>query len=311
MVACIACLCLLPGSPLFAQKSKKKPIRAEAPTFQPSEFAGVFFINPMAQLQGAPPSNSVLATSGPASTNEDSGTSPTTTASGNDSWKQLISAAVIEDLVKESKSRIDGVVTSPAKFAGGGYSDSRREFTLLASLMAVISQYPDDIRWKASSSQARTLFARLATNCKVGTQQVFNEAKLRQQDLQELLKGSKLSGSAEEITWADTADRAQSMKIMDWTLREHLAPFTSSDSSFEDNQDEIIKYAELLAMLCHVLEQEGMTNADDQDYVGWVKSSIQASHELVKATKNKDADQARAAVGKIDQSCGKCHDSFR
>ena len=300
----------------FAQKTLRKPDRAKPPKFQTDEFAGVFFPDAVAQLQGPAslgpqtPGGNVKNPANP-SMSEDGSDSENVVVAGNDVWKQLISGQTIEDLVKESKSRVDGVISTPAKFAGGGYAEARREFTLLGTLMAIIAQYPEEIRWKTSAPYARSAFARLAANCKVGTQQVFNEAKLRQQDLQDLLKGSKLNGNAEETSWADTADRGPTMQILEWALRENLAPSTNNEDNFNNGLDEITKYAELVAAYGQVLQLEGMTDADDETYVQFSRSMVDAAKETLKAVKNKDPELARSAVAKIDQSCNKCHETYR
>ncbi len=298
----------------FAQRTVKRPTRAVPPTFKPGEFSGVFFDAPLAQLQGTRPdstaSENKLATNSPvAEMGNEAAVEGAATKDGV--WKNLISGTTIEDLVKESKSRLDTVITTPAKFAAGGFKDVRREFTLLASLMAIIDRYPEEIRWKSSSPYGQRAFAKMASNCKVGTQPVFNEAKLRHQDLQELLKGSKLSGTADEVTWEDIADRGPSMQLLEWALREHLAPMTSSDKEFQNSQEEVLKYAELVAAYGQILQQEGMTDADDDTYVELAGQMVTAATEAIKATKLGDAEAARTAVGKIDQSCNKCHESYR
>lgn len=300
------------GSWSYAQKTIRKPERAAPPQFQANEFSGVFFPDPIAQLQGPPPTADSMANRANTDSNaKNDALESDSSGSGNDVWKQMISAQTIEDLIKESKSRVDGVITTPAKFAGGGYSAARREFTLLGSLMAVIAQYPDEIRWKASAPYARTVFSRMAANCKVGTQQVFNEAKLRQQDLGDLLKGTKLNGNPEETSWADTADRGPAMQILEWALRENLAPTTNSEDSFNGNMEEVVKYAELVAAYGLILQQEGMTDADDENYVQFAKAMVAAANETLKGVRSKDADLARSAVAKIDQSCNKCHETYR
>lgn len=299
------------GSYSFAQKAIRKPERAKPPAFQANEFSGIFFSDARSQLQGdaALGKPAQGADAAMAANSESIDAEPA--AKGNDVWKQLISGPTIEDLVKESKSRVDGIITTPAKFASGGYGEARREFTLLGSLMGVIAQYPEEIRWKNSAPYARTAFARMAANCKVGTQPVFNEAKLRQQDLQDLLKGTKLNGSAEETSWADTADRGPTMQILEWALRENLAPHTSNEDNFTNNLDEINKYAELVATYGQILQLEGMTDADDETYASFSVAMVNAAKETLKAVKNKDAELARTAVAKIDQSCNKCHESYR
>jgi len=312
---------LLPGllvltllaSYAVAQKTIRKPDRAKPPQFQSSEFSGVFFADARSQLQGQPSLGSPLplATSEASMATADDSSQAEPAAKGDDAWKQLITGPSIEDLVKESKSRVDGIITTPAKFASGGYGDARREFTLLGSLMGIIAQYPEEIRWKTSAPYARTAFARMAANCKVGTQPVYNEAKLRQQDLQDLLKGAKLNGTAEETAWADTADRGPTMQILEWALRENLAPHTSNEDNFANNLDEITKYAELVAAYGQILQLEGMTDADDETYAQFAAAMLNAAKETLKAVKNKDAELARSAVAKIDQSCNKCHETYR
>jgi hypothetical protein len=301
------------GSTVVAQRTVKRHTRASPPNFQPNEFSGVFFSDAIGQLQGEmPDTQSLLAGNKSPSTvgaKEDQADMPSETANGI--WKNLINGATVEDLVKESATRLDGMLTTPAKFAGGGVVETRREFTLLATTMAVIDQYPEEIRWKPSAAFAQRIFARVAANCKVGTQPVFNEAKQRQVDLQTMLKGVKISGNAEEVSWADTADRGPTMQIMEWALREHLAPSTSSEAKFNDSQEEIMKYAELLAVFGQVIQQPGMTDADDKQYMEYAIAMTKAAQEVSKAVRSKDADLARTAVGRVDQACSKCHETYR
>jgi len=301
-------LSLMVGSMAHAQKSSRRPARATPPKFQANEFSGVFFPDPVAQLQGSPSARPAIAANETNTADEEMASASNSSA---DVWKQLISGGTIEDLVKESKSRLDEVITTPAKFAGGGYAECRKEFTLLASLMTIISQYPEEIRWKASAPYARTIFARLAANCKVGTQPVYNEAKQRQQDLKDLLKGTKLNGTAEDMAWSDIADRGPMMELLEWSLRENLAPGVRSEDSFRDNQEDLVKYAELVAAFGQVLQQEGMTDADDEDYTGLAKGMMVATKDVIKAVKTNDAELARSAVGRLDQSCNKCHETYR
>jgi len=225
-------------------------------------------------------------------------------------WKEIVSASTIEDLIKESKTRLDGLITTPAKFSGG-VVDARREFTLMASTMAVIAQYPEEIRWQSSSAYAQRVFARMAANCKVGTQPVFNEAKQRQQDLQNLIKGTKLNGTADEVTWADTADRGPTMQILEWALRENVIPATNNANKFRDSQEDVVKYAELIAMLGSIIQQPGMTDSDDAEYKQFAAVMTSAALDVAKAARTNDAELARTAVGRIDQACNKCHETYR
>ncbi|MCU0712296.1 MAG: cytochrome c [Pirellula sp.] len=299
----------------YSQKPVKRPTRAAPPKFNPSDFDGIFYADALSQLQGARPTPG-STTSGKSNVNAmakngDASSGSDGAAASNSSWKSLISGSSIEDLMKEAKLRIDGVITTPAKFAAGGVIEARKEFTLVATLMAIIQEYPEEIRWKHSSAYGRLIFSRMASNCKVGTQPVFNEAKLRSQDLGEVLKGSKLSGQMEEITWEETSDRTPAMKILEWALRENLAKQTASEKEFQQSKDEVKKYAELVAAYGLVLQQKGMNDADDETYAQFSQAMTDAAASVAAATIAGDAESARVGVGKIDQSCNKCHESYR
>ena len=302
------------GSTVLAQRPVKKPRRAAPPNFQPNEFSGIFFSDALSQLQGDRPSSQpTLASNTKSNTASDTNSldSPTNAAAtGNSMWKEIVSASTIEDLIKESKTRLDGLITTPAKFSGG-VVDARREFTLMASTMAVIAQYPEEIRWQSSSAYAQRVFARMAANCKVGTQPVFNEAKQRQQDLQNLIKGTKLNGTADEVTWADTADRGPTMQILEWALRENVMPATNNANKFRDSQEDVAKYAELIAMFGSIIQQPGMTDSNDAEYKQFAVVMTSAALDVAKAARTNDAELARTAVGRIDQACNKCHETYR
>jgi hypothetical protein len=301
---------------VWGQRLIKRHKRVTPPEFKAGQFDGVFFEDALSQLQGDRPTvadatKSTTTPRGDESTSSVAANENGTPDAGDSIWKSTISAESIEDLIKESKSKLDKVVTTPAKFAGGGFGEARKEFTLIATLMAIVVRYPEDIRWKTSAEYAQRVFARTAANCKVGTLPVFNEAKERQQSLQDLLKGTKISGNAEEVTWEDIADRGPTMQILEWALRENLAPNVNSEKQFKQSQTDIIRYAELIAVYGIVLHQNGMTDADDETYIELSKSMVAAALDVRRNAKSDDAEGARVAVGKIDQSCNKCHESYR
>lgn len=306
-------LVVLPFTPTYSQTLRRKPVRATPPKFDASEFEGIFFDDVSKQLVGPKPTlGRESGVSEPiASTNSTQLT--TNQATGSNVWQERISAQSLEDLVKESKNRLDAIVTTPAKFAAGGYKDARREFTLLGILFATIELYSDDVRWKSSSSVARARFTRMAANAKVGTAPAFNEAKLRMEDLGTLLKGSALtdSNNPPELVWTEISDRGPSMQILEWSLREKLSPMVASEKEFNNNGEEIQKYGELVALIGEALHQPGMLDADDEEYQKWSKQMIDAASRVVESVQLSNPTLGREAAGQIDQSCNACHNTFR
>ena len=119
-----------------------------------------------------------------------------TSASG---WSAIVSSTAIEDEIKALKLIVDADVTTPSAYASG-HKAGRRDFSMLAMLFAIAGEYDGEVRWKKDAPAARDLFARTAANSKVGTQQAYNEAKLRKQELQDLVGGqSPYEGKEAEV----------------------------------------------------------------------------------------------------------------
>jgi cytochrome c556 len=233
-------------------------------------------------------------------------------ASGDSRWLQRISSGSLESLVKESKLRLDGIVTTPAKFAGGGYEDARREFTLLALLFAVIEDYPEEVRWQKSAALAKRKWARVAAGTKVGSPQAYNEAKLRLQDLAEMLNGNPLSdaGAAEEFVWSEAVDRAALMQTLEATLRERMVPLAGDPKAVKAQPEEFTQMAELIETIGESLKLPGMPEADQENYLKWCEEMIANAESLQQAVALGNSDGVKAASAKIDQSCTNCHNDF-
>lgn len=305
----------IPVSLLSAQATKPRPPRQKPPVFQPKDWDKVFFPDVASQLQGDDPTTGAgVATMEQAAIAEAPSTNPTSTdtATGDSRWLQRISSASLESLVKESKLRLDGIVTTPAKFAGGGYEDARREFTLLALLFAVIEEYPEEVRWQKSASLAKRKWARVAAGTKVGSPQAYNEAKLRLQDLAEMLNGNPLSdaGAAEEFVWSEALDRAALMQTLEATLRERIIPLAGDPKAVKGQPEEFSQMAELIETIGESLKLPGMSEADQENYVKWCEEMIANAESLQQAVSLGNADAVKAASAKIDQSCTNCHNDF-
>ena len=304
-------LCLMAGAAcldsLWAQGPKSR--RAKPPKFNEQSFPGVFFDDVKSQLVGSlpPVGNAAASVKTPTKSNAEASAS-----SDENVWKRRIDAASIEDLVKSTKSRLDPAVASPAKFAGGGYQTARRDFTVLTVLFGVIDQYPGDIRWKHSAGRAKTDFARIAANAKVGTAPAYNEAKLKNQMFGDLLNGERLEASKDgPAAWSDVADRVAMMQVLEWIVKDNLNAAVANPGAFADGASSAKEYAQLAGAIAEVLVQEGMTDADADEYKQWAKEMMAACDQIVAAANKPDMTQTREAISRLEKSCTSCHDSFR
>ena len=282
--------CALCQSFAFGQT---KPQRARAPDFKPGQFEGVFYTDVPSLLRGALPSSERVVEQdlpsergNPPSTSIDtsSGDSPSSSGQGldaKDSWKQMISPVALEDLIKGSKARLDRMITTPAAFAGGGFQEARKEFSLQALLFAIIESYPDEVRWKSSAGVAREALSRVAANTKVGSRQVYDEAKKRLVDLSDLLNGSPLPGGAKsDIDWSKLIDRVPLMQLLEWSHQDNMSPYVASEQEFAAHKEELLRYSELIAVLGKISLASEMPDADDSDYQALAREMILQAQQV-------------------------------
>ncbi len=296
----------------LAQGQSKNPKmrRVSPPTFDSKSFDGIFYADVKSQLNGELPNSSTQSS--------DIATKSDPAADGVDAemtdsvWKKRIDTATIEDLVKSAKRRLDPAVSSPAKFASGGYQVARREFTMLTALFGIIEQYPGDVRWKHSAARAKFDFARVASNSKVGSIAAFNEAKSKTQVFGDLLNGVRLDDLKDDpLDWNAALDRGATMVVLDWSLRDNMNVAIASESAFANEKDGIVKYAQLIAALGEIISQKDMPDADTEEYVEMSGQMVQACDELIVATGKSDFAAVREAISKLDKSCNNCHEAYR
>jgi len=287
--------------------------RSPAPKVDPDTMKNVFFSNLEDGFRGEIPSLSLLrnSTAATAPAADAAGTEDSTKA-GKDRWSALISPSSLEDEVKRMKLHFDGVVSTPGAFISGGYQEARLDLTVLASLFAVINEYPSEIRWKEQAGAARDLIARTAFNCKAGSTQVYNEAKSRKADLQDLVAGGGLSSrdAEEETDWTAIADRSPLMEYAE-TLIDSLEDGARDEKTIKKEMDLVKRNSELLALLGEILVQEGMDDYDDDDYASLSRDMTTAGEATTKALDRNDFEAVRLGVGKLRQKCDACHEQYR
>ncbi len=299
----------------FGQNSGKvdpKPKRARLP--KPSDFPqGIFFKNAFqeslvgtrpARLGKRPTSNAGSSTAEAVANNEPKGLK----------WSELVSARTLEDEVKSLQMSVQKSVTTPGRFSGGGYREVRRQFTELATLFAVIHKYDGTVRWQKQAAHARDAFGRAAANAKVASAQVFNQAKQRKFDLEELVRGGSIpttKPASPENDWSTICDRGPLMQRFTGSYDEGLMIWTSSETEFQKNLANIQKEAELLKLFSEILKQDGMEDAGDEDYERYCDELSSAATAVLRSVSDKDAKAARQATSMVGKSCTRCHEDYR
>jgi cytochrome c556 len=310
-------LVAFPAALLLAQaKAPKSVKRAQPPKFGKTD---TFYADAFKEgLVGERPADlnkaaAVAATGG-------SGTPSSALAAGSSAiptgggWSGLISAGTIEDTIKGLKQQVDKEVTTLSDFKGKGHKLARCDYTLLAMLFGIASEYDGDVRWKKDAPAARDAFARSAANFKVATDQAFNEAKTRKEELNDLVGGSSPFGgkTAEpKATWGQVAARDALMQFVGPTWDDRLKPALAEKGKFNSGSDKILHDAELFAAIGEVLAQEGMKDAGDSDYKVHCKKLRDGAKQIIDAVKSKNYDEAVKGSAAVSKACTECHENYR
>jgi hypothetical protein len=313
----VAALAVLPAFALFAQG--KAPKRVQPPKFGKSD---VFYADAFKEgLVGERPANLGQASSASGSSaakEPDSGGRDTSagsvSAGGGAGWSRLISAGTIEDTIKAVRLQVDRAVTTPSEFAGNGHKLARRDYSLLAVLFGIAGEYDGDVRWKKDAPVARDAFARSAANFKVGTPQAFQEAKLRKDELAELVGGSSPYAGKEADTkanWGQVANRGPLMQSLELAWEPRLKPALADKNQFTAKADVVLRDAELFAALGEVLAKDGMPDADSDEYKAFSARLRDGANSIIDAVKSKNFEAAASGAAAISKACAECHENYR
>ena len=310
----IALITALPAIVLLAQTKAPKPKRAAPPKFNKTEpfYADAF----KEALVGERPAdlNKAAAVAASSSNAVTSAAAATPTSAAGSGWSRLISATTIEDTIKALKLQVDKEITTPSDFAGKGHKLARRDYSLLAMLFGIAGEYDGDVRWKKDAPAARDAFARSAANFKVGTSQAFQEAKLRKDELSDLVGGgSPFAGKVADAKapWAAVAGRAPLMQYLEAAWDPRLKPALADKGQFTAKADAVLKDAELFAAIGEVLAKEGMPDADSDEYKAFAARLRDGGKQILDAVKLKNYEQASAASAAIGKACAECHENYR
>lgn len=309
-------LLLVPALAVLAQTKGPKTVKRAQP---PKLSSGNFYTDAFKEgLVGERPSDlgktAVAGTPGGGSTGGDSSSGSGTGGVAGSGWDALISGTTIENEIKSIKLAVDQNVTTPSDFAGKGYKLARRDMSVLAMLFAIAAEYNGEVRWKADAPAARDVFARTAANSKVGTQQVWQEAKLRKDELTDLIGGSSPyggKGGEAKASWKDVCNRSPLMQHLENVWEPRLKPALNDKGQFTANADKVAHDAELFAAIGAVLAKEGMEDADGEEYVKFCNALRDGAKQIADAVKSKNYEQAAAGGAAIGKACTECHENYR
>lgn len=234
-------------------------------------------------------------------------------APGGFRWSTLVSPDTLADEVKQQRKALAAAVVSESDFKGGGYDAARNAFSAVALAFGIIAAHDGDVRWKKDAANARDLFARVGSNCKVGTTGSFKEARERVADLETLLDGGSPDRKAdrdEDFVWSQVAARPALMARLE-AAEASASAAIASKADFDRAVAALLHDVEMTAAIGEAIQQKDYEFHDDDTYRGYSSAMRDAALRARDAARKGDYDATRTAVGDLKKSCDTCHGDYR
>ncbi len=294
------------------ESAKKKKNQGVRPPKWSADDSNVFFPDARAKLVGTRPNYQKAQEIAAASQTTD-GVAEASSVKSAGGWSKLIDAETIETEIKRIGPEVAAQTKTPSGFKGGAYKECRREFSVLAMLFAVSAEYDGEVRWQDAAPALRDLFSRAGHNCKAGSDQTFQEAVQRRQDLADLIAGNRPRSKQAEpkADWSQVADRPPLMQRLNIAHEDRLKKWLANKNEFTAHEDDIRHEAQLVAAIADVIGREGFEYWDDETYANSAKELRQAAMEVSAAVQSGNYEQARQANSRMTKACADCHEGFR
>jgi exosome complex RNA-binding protein Csl4 len=101
------------------------------------------------------------------------------------------------------------------------------------------------------------------------------------------------------------------MQLLEKRFAANLKTWTSSESEFKGNTEDLVREAELVAVIANFLNEEGMPDRDDDEYRAFTAAMTNGAKMIAGAARQEDLSTAQKGAGIISQACAQCHESYR
>ena len=301
---------MLLGAARFAAATEPAP-RAKPPEWS-QDVLDAFFDDARQKLDGVRPDYERLerqndTTAMSAALDREAGTT------ADFAWSQLVDAETIETEVKRLADSVAKAVAAVGQFKADGYKLCRRDFSELAVLFGVAGQYDGQVRWQDVAPGLRDQFARAGRNAKVGTDQTYQEASQRKQDLDDLIRGARpqIDPADKAPGLGHVAELSPLMQRLNQAELERLKPWLADERQFQRHRGDVRHEAQIVAMLAEVIGRDGFDYWDEEEYAGYRLELRRSAAELAAAAAADNYEQARAANVRMTKACTDCHADYR
>ncbi|MDA0833001.1 MAG: hypothetical protein O2955_11820 [Planctomycetota bacterium] len=253
----------------------------------------------------------------PDSIGDNGSTSPPDSASSTESsgptdWATLLPQEIIEAEIKSIRNDLNNGLQSVSQY-NAHYKEIEVDGAVLAAIAMIIPDHPAELTWKPNAKYVRSLGQQISTNSTALGKKSFDATKEPFEKVVSVLSGNEPAGLEdvpETVPFADTISRGEMMKRMqkcyDW-MRKNVP----AENVLMEQGERIRHEAALLATLGTIINLEGYTSADEEQYQQYAQSLIESCQTVIDAAGNGQFDEYSSALDKIYKACNDCHVDYR
>ena len=233
----------------------------------------------------------------------------TESAAGETDWASLAAIDVLNEEVKERRTRLTANLQTVATY-NGNTELVVTDANILASIAAVIERHSGELNWKPKAGHVRGLAYDMYLSAGNSGRGPFENTKEPFEKVVTILDGGPVEGEADEAVLSDVGDRGCIMKRFEESFG-WLRSDINTETRLKEDKDRVIREASVLATLATVIGDPNYDNATADDYKMFLQQFIDGCQGMVSAANSGNFAEYEAGRNMVDGSCNPCHTKYR
>lgn len=227
-------------------------------------------------------------------------------------WGDLISAAVLDEEVKNIRNFLNENLQSVGNYNASMLMIPPRA-AALAVLAGVAMEHPESVSWKDDAAYVRDLAKQM--NADTLQRGAKDQKRLQAlfEALADTLNRSRPADLAEPPAGDSFADVAE-MRLVMMRMEEaekKMRTEAGSAGAFASGKSMVQHEAAVLATMSHTVTLPGYGYEDDPEFVGYGQAIVEAARAILVASEADDFASYELALSKISTTCQSCHSKYK
>ena len=234
------------------------------------------------------------------------------TAAAGDSFGEVISAAVLEDEIKNIRNFLNENLQSVGTFNSSMLMIPPKAATL-GALAGVAMELPEAITWKEDASYIRNLAKQMnADTLRSGPKDQKRLLELYEA-ISDTLNRSR-PASAEPLPESEGFAEVSEMRLLMHRMDEaekRMKTEAGTDGAMNSKKDMVAHEAALMATFAKIVTLPGYGYEDDPKFKGYANDVVKAALAIKAAAESNDFATYELSLTKVSTTCSNCHSDYK